>query len=116
MALVDLHLVRNHSGAELLVKGVLQVPACLGFLHESTDSLFLHPFCGSFLINDEPDFEILDGIAVFVLGRSLPGDDVSAEGIEAQLEHVVGRESRDNLAGIRVDYVDPVPVSSVCLR
>ena len=83
VALVDLDFVGDDSSTEFLVKGILQIPACLGLLYESANGLFLNALGRSLLIDDQPDLEILDGVTVVVLGRSLPGDDVGSEGREA---------------------------------
>lgn len=80
MTLVDLNFIRDHPRTECFVVGVLQIPSSLGFLHESSNRLFLDTFGQSLLVDDQPHLEILDSVAVFVLAGSLPGDDVSTQG------------------------------------
>lgn len=58
-------------------------------------------------LNGAPDLQVLASIAVLVLAGSLPGDHVSTERGEAHLENVVGWDSRDNVAGGRVDNGHP---------
>lgn len=111
MALVDLNLVRDHSGAELFVVGVLQVPPGLGLLHEAANRLFLDAFGQRLFVNDQPHLEVLDGVAVVVLGRALPRDDISALGRKAYLENILGREGGDDFARVGVDDVDPMSKS-----
>lgn len=100
--LVEVHLVGDGASTELLIESVLQVPASLVLLHELANNL-----AGGLVVNGTPDLEVLDGITVLVLGGSLPGDDVSAEGRVAQLEDVLGGQSGDCVALSRVDNCHP---------
>lgn len=81
--LVEVHLVGDAAGAELLVECVLQVPSGLGLLDELANDVAV-----ALVVNGAPDLEVLDSIAVLVLGGSLPGDDVGAERGEAEFEDV----------------------------
>jgi len=75
--LVELHLVGNGAGAEVLVGCVLQVPAGLVLLHEFADHGPLVTAL-ALLGHNPPHLEILCRISILVFGGALPGNDVSA--------------------------------------
>lgn len=93
--LVELNLVGDTACAQGLVLRVLQVPASLGLLDELANDGAVA--CLARVVNGPPDLQVLDRIAVFVLGRALPGDDVSAQGRKAQLENIGGWEGGDDM-------------------
>jgi hypothetical protein len=103
IALVELNLVGDGASAELLVVRVLQVPASLVLLDKLANNL---TFSLSNLINGAPHLQVLDRIAILVLGRPLPGDDVCAGGREAELVDVIGRQGGDDVAVGSIDNGD----------
>jgi hypothetical protein len=85
--LVELHLVRHRTCAKLLVGRILQVPPSLVFLHVlAKDSALLAML--SIIYHSPPHLQVLHSIALFVLGGSLPGDDVCSEGGKPKLKYV----------------------------
>ncbi|KAG9912408.1 eukaryotic translation initiation factor 2A, partial [Aureobasidium melanogenum] len=70
--LVEVHLVGDSTGTEFLVQSVLQVPASLVLLYELANDL-----AAGVVVEGAPDLEVLDSVAVFVLGRPLPGNDTT---------------------------------------
>lgn len=102
VALVDLHLVCNDSGTELLVKGVLQVPARPRLLHEFAHGALLDSFGIGLVVNHKPDLEILGSVAIFILTGSLPCDNIGAQGREAEFVGVLCRKSGNDGTSISV--------------
>lgn len=102
VALIDLDLICDHSGAECFIIGVLQVPSGLRLLDESCYRLFVDPFCQRLLVDDQPHFEVLDSVAILVLGGSLPSDDVGPERRKSQFEHILGRQGRNDRSGVGI--------------
>lgn len=81
----------------------MQIPSSLRLLDIAThDRVFVSG------LDRAPHLEVLCGISVGVLGRSLPGDHVGAERREAQLEHVVRSNCRYGFAGRWVDDSDSI--------
>lgn len=104
--LVKLHLVCYNAGAKSFVRSVLQVPACLLLLHVLSNHCAT--LAGLALAGyGVPHLEVLDGVAFFILGRALPGDDVGAERREAELKDVRGGKRGDELARECVDDRNP---------
>lgn len=103
--LVELHLVGDGARAKHLVRRVLQVPAILVLLHILADHGAVLVVLG-LVGHGPPDLEVLDGIAVVVLGGTLPRDDVCAEGREAQLVDVWGGERGDDVAARGIHHRD----------
>ena len=95
VALVELDLVGDGASAELLVVRVLQVPTSLVLLDKLANNL---TFSLSNLIDGAPHLQVLDRIAILVLGRPLPGDNVCAGRRETELVDVVGRQGGDDVA------------------
>jgi hypothetical protein len=106
MALVDLYLIGHNSCTELLVEGVLQVPIRAGLLYELAHNVSVDALGLGLVVNDEPDLEILAGIAILILEDSLPCYDVGSERREAKLVDVIGRKGRYDGTGIGVDNGD----------
>jgi hypothetical protein len=77
-AFVELNFVGDDAGAKALVERVLQVPACLIPLNELADNLSL-ALSASIVVEGSPDLQVLRGIALLVLCRPLPGDDVGTQ-------------------------------------
>ena len=85
LRLVEVDFVGYHSSTELLVEGVLQIPACLRFLHKFPNPwLFILE-----LPNDLTDKQILSSIPLLIFGWSLPGYYESAPGRKANFEDVL---------------------------
>lgn len=113
IALEELDLVGDDASAEALVGRVLEVPAGLRLLDPAPhDSMGLGGGVGR-LLHDLPDLEVLGGVAIGVLGRTLPGDEVGSEGGEAQLEDILGGDGRDDVTDGGVDDGDPTPIRLV---
>jgi hypothetical protein len=108
VALVDLDLVGDDAGAELLIESVLQVPACPRFLHEAANRLFLDTFSICLLVDDQPDFEVLGRVTVLVFAGTLPGDDVGAQRGEPKLEDIICGQGGDHCASVGIDDADSV--------
>lgn len=103
ITLVELDLVGHDAGAQLLVGSVLQVPACLRLLDILADDGVFIP-----ALNRAPHLEVLGSVSIGVFGWPLPSDQVGTERREAQLEHVLGVDRGDNVAGTGVNNGDPV--------
>jgi hypothetical protein len=56
----------------------------------------------------QPHLEVLDRVAVLVLGGTLPRNDVGTFGREAYFEDIFGGKGGDDDARVSVDDVDPV--------
>ena len=80
LTLVDLNFVGDHSRTERFVMGILQVPAGLILLHEPGKGFLIDSFCQRLLVMDQPHLEVFDSVPIFIFGRPLPRDDVSAFG------------------------------------
>ena len=102
VALVELDLVGHGAGAQLLIGSVLQVPSGLRLLDETAHDRVL--ISG---LNGAPHLQVLNGVSVRILRRTLPGDHVGAERGETQLEHVIGGDGPDGMANGGVDDGDP---------
>jgi hypothetical protein len=111
MALVDLHLIRDDACAELLVKGILQVPAGLGLLDKLANGISFNALGASLLIDHEPYLEVLAGIAVFIFRRALPGDDIGTERRETDFVDVLSDEGREWYASVCIDDSDSASMS-----
>ena len=86
LRLVEMDFVGHNASTELLVEGVLQIPACLRFLHKLPN-----PWLSILeLPNNLSNPQILGSIPLLVFGWSLPGDYESAPGRKADFENVVG--------------------------
>lgn len=101
VALVELNLIGDDTGAVLFVGRVLQVPASLRLLDEAAHNRMLVS------IDHAPNLEILDSVTLFILGRTLPGDQVSTEWRETQLEDILGRKGSDDMSDGGVNDGDP---------
>ena len=88
-AFVELYFVCNHTGAELLVSSILEVPTCLGLLHEPAHNVAIIGSLEMVTLDDPPDCQILDCIPTFSLRWPLPSDDESAQRREAKLVDVL---------------------------
>lgn len=107
-ALVELNLVGYDAGTQLLVGGILQIPARLRLLDE-----FAHNRRLFSSLNCAPHLKVLRSIAVLVLARPLPGDHIGSERGEAQLEDVLSDDGRDDVAGGGVDNDNPTRKKTV---
>src|SRR5699024_11735061 len=85
----------------LFVGCVLAVPAPLLLLDEAAERLLVPG--RNTLLHRAPDLQVLGGIASFILGGPLPGDDKGAKGREAELIDVGDGEVQDLMAGGGVD-------------
>lgn len=103
---IELHLIRDHSSAELLVGGVLQIPPSLVLLHELADKRPLL-ITRALRFDSAPDLQIFGRIAVVILCRTLPGDDVRSQRRKAELEHVGCWERRDDVTDGGVNDRNP---------
>jgi hypothetical protein len=83
ITVIKLNLIGDHAGAELFVRGVLQVPARLRLLDKSPHRLLLRAL-GQFF-NSAPDFEVFRRIAILVLASALPGAQERAAGRKGKL-------------------------------
>lgn len=102
--LIKLHLVGDEAGAVFFVGSVLEVPASLLLLDETTEGLLIGS--GNTILNCAPNLQVLGGIAVVVLGRTLPRDEEAALGREAKLVDVEDRQCEDGSAGGGINDVD----------
>ena len=113
-AFIELDLVGDNARTELLVGRVLQVPAGLRLLDKASNhilpvaSIAVTAIVARAVLRDPPYLQVPHRIAVVILGWSLPGDDVSAERGESQLENVLRRQGIDNMADGRIDDGDAV--------
>ena len=105
LALVELDFVGDDPGTVTLVGGVLKVPARLRLLDELAHRRVHVAVLGR--LDDLPDLQVLDRIAVGILGRALPGDQVGSEGRESQLENVISSDGRDHMSDRGIDDGDP---------
>jgi hypothetical protein len=109
MRLVELHFICHSARAELLIRGVLQVPACLVLLHVfADDCTVLVVF--ALLSYSPPDLQVLHGVAFFVFRGALPGNDVCPQRREAQLEYVGRGKRGDDMAGRGIHDRNPAQV------
>lgn len=106
VAFVDLDFICDHSGTELLIECVLQVPTSLVLLHELAYCLSLRVVAGRRIFNDAPDFEVLDCVTRFIFRRSLPGYDVGSQRGKSKLIDILRRQRVDDVSFRRIDYVD----------
>lgn len=105
-ALIELNLIGDAAGTEALVARVLQVPASLVLLHKLTNNTPLSLSSGA-VVDSPPDLQVLDSISILVLRRTLPGDDVSAQGRKAEFEDVLCGQRGSDVSGRGVDNEDP---------
>jgi hypothetical protein len=108
--LEELNLVGHTTGAELLVRRVLQVPAGLGLLHVLADNCALGAL--SLIRQSLPDLQVLLSVALLILRRQLPCDDVCAQRGETELEDVDSGDGRDEVAIGGVNHRNPLGSSA----
>ena len=106
VAVVELNLIGNEAGAELLVGRVLKVPARHLLLDPLAEGL-LDVAIAKFL-NGAPDLEVLCCISVLILANALPGADVGAARGEGHLVDEGEGHRRQNVADRGVDDYDAV--------
>lgn len=83
VSLIELHLVGDEACAVLFVGRVLEVPTSLLLLDEAANGLLIS---GSNTIFDcAPDLQVFGGVAIVILGRTLPRDDKGTLRREAEL-------------------------------
>lgn len=104
VAVVELHLVGDNASAELLVRGVLQIPACLGLLNKPPYGLFLGPFGDIF--HGSPDLQVLGCIASFVFRRTLPGAQEGSVGRKGDIVDVRNGYRGQNMTNGCIDDAD----------
>lgn len=95
--LIELDLVGDTTSTQLLVLSVLEVPPSLRLLHKLTDDGAL-AIGARIVVNGSPDLQVLVRISFLILGVPLPGDNVSSQRGEAELEDVGRRQYRDNVS------------------
>ena len=105
LRLEELHLVGDTARAELLIRRVLQVPASLRLLHILAD----HCSLGTLRLvwQSLPDLQVLLSVALLVLARELPCNDVGAQRRESKLEDVDCRDGRNEVASRGIDHRNP---------
>lgn len=101
MALEKLYFVRHAAGAKLFVARVLQIPARGRLLYEFSNGFFL----GSLgcVVNGAPDLQILRGITILILARTLPGAEESAARRKGNLEYVHNGDGGQDLGTGSID-------------
>lgn len=92
LTLEELHLVGDHTSAQLLISSVLQIPARLRLLDETPHNRMLISTA-----DHAPDLQVLHGVSVRIFRRTLPGDQVGSERRESQFEDVIGGNSRNDV-------------------
>lgn len=111
--MVELNLVGDDTSAQPLVVCILQVPARLRLLDEASHHRVLVDLTITALEvhHNTPHLEVLDSVAVLILGRTLPCYNVRPERREAQLVHILGRKGSDDVAHGRINNGDPERIS-----
>lgn len=104
VALVELHLVGNESRTVLLIGRILEVPVPLLLLDETSQGPLV--LDSDALLEGAPHFEVLGGVAVLILARSLPRDEERTTRGEADLVDIDDGQCQDYLATGGVDDCD----------
>jgi len=105
---IELNLVGDDTSTQPFVLRILQVPARLRLLDEASHHCVLVDLTTALgVLHNTPHLEVLDSVAILILGRTLPGYNVRPERRETQLVDVVGRKGGDNVAHGWIDNGDP---------
>lgn len=106
VALKKLHLVCHTASAELLIRGVLKVPAREGLLDKLSNGLLLDTF--SYLLDRTPNLEVLGGITSLILGGAFIGAEIGTPRGEGDLEDINDGDGRKKMTSGGIDNADAV--------
>lgn len=104
VAAIELHFIRDEASTVLFVRGVLKIPASLGLLNEAAYRLLLDTIRD--LLGGAPDLQVLGGVPILILRRSLPGAQIGTTRGKGDFEYVGDDEGGEDVADRGINNAD----------
>jgi hypothetical protein len=109
-ALIKLNLIRYSPSTILFIMGVLKIPICLRFLYKFPNkALIFITILSLTIVTNPPNFKILNSVAIFILCRLLPGNDIGPKRRETDFKNLWGCKRGNNATNRCINNINSNP-------